>query len=324
METTIRFSVRDKEYSIPNSWEGLTPYHFQALIRDIRSMAEGKLSVAEVRVNYVCRVMGWELKKIKDADGMANLAWLAEQVTFPFTIVYPDNDAALQDLDPETRKLCKRIPPHHLSGVTIARYLSKLPYHYAIDSCFCKQLVPAIHLDDDEIYFAYKIDTSFSRLTCSLTALQFIEARSLIGAPLEQLPLLAAILYYPDRYSSDGAHELAQKFVKLPADELTAIAFNFQAFVNYLFTKTEFKLLTEAESTKVSAISTGALESLYNLSSDGLGDVETVERMNIVQYLTILRKKLIDTVRSLHAARMEKIDIAKETGLPIHIINNIL
>ena len=323
LNPTIDFIVKGTQYSIPNSWEDLTPYLFQALIRDISLMAKGEISIAMVRVNYVCRVMGWKLKKIKNSDGWANLAWLAEQVTFPFTIVYPDNDAALQDLDSETRKLCKRIPPHRLTGITIARYLTKLPYNYAADSCFCKQLIPAIYLDD-ESYSAYKIDTSFNRLTCSLTALQFIEARSLIGGSLEQLPLLAAILYYPDRYSSDGAHSLAHKFVKLPVDELTAIAFNFQAFVNYLFTKTEFKLLTKAKNTKVSAISTGALESLYNLSSDGLGDVDTIERMNILQYLTILRKKLIDTVRSLHSAKMEKVDIANETGLPIHLINDIL
>lgn len=324
LNPTIDFIAKGTQYSIPNSWEGITPYLFQSLIHDIGLMAKGKLSVAMVRVNYVCRVMGWKLKKIKDSDGWANLAWLAEQVTFPFTIVYPDNDAALQDLDSDTRKLCKRIPPHRLTGITIARYLSKLPYNYAVDSCFCKQMIPVIRFNDEELYSAYTIDTSFNRLTCSLTALQFIEARSLIGGSLEQLPLLAAILYYPDRYSSDGAHSLAHKFVKLPVDELTAIAFNFQAFVNYLFTKTEFKLLTEAKNTKVSAISTGALESLYNLSSDGLGDVDTIERMNILQYLTILRKKLIDTVRSLHYAKMEKIDIAKETGLPIHIINDIL
>lgn len=324
LNPTIDFIAKGTQYSIPNSWEGLTPYLFQSLIHDIGLMAKGKLSVAMVRVNYVCRVMGWKLKKIKDSDGWANLAWLAEQVTFPFTIVYPDDDAALQDLDSDTRKLCKRIPPHRLTGITIARYLSKLPYNYAVDSCFCKQMIPVIRFNDEELYSAYTIDTSFNRLTCSLTALQFIEARSLIGGSLEQLPLLAAILYYPDRYSSDGAHSLAHKFVKLPVDELTAIAFNFQAFVNYLFTKTEFKLLTEAKNTKVSAISTGALESLYNLSSDGLGDVDTIERMNILQYLTILRKKLIDTVRSLHSVKMEKIDIAKETGLPIHIINDIL
>jgi hypothetical protein len=46
--------------------------------------------------------------------------------------------------------------------------------------------------------------------------------------------------------------------------------------------------------------------------------------MNVIQYLTILRKKIIDTVRSLHAAQMDKVDIARETRLPIHIINEIL
>lgn len=291
-------------------------------MHDIRSFAEGKISVGMVRVNYVCRVMGWNLQKIKNTDRWANVIWLAEQVTFPFTIVYPDNDSALQELDPETYKLCKKIPPHRLHGITISRYLARLDYKYAVDSCFCKQLVPAIHLDDD-IFLAYKIETMFNRLTCSLTALQFIEARSLLG-PKEQLPLLAAILYYPNRYSSSGAHELAQKFTKVPVDELVSIAFNFQAFINYLFSKTEFKLLTELEETKVSAISTGALESLYNLSSDGFGNIEVIEQLNVIQYLTILRKKLIDTVRSLYAAKMDKMDIAKETKLPIHIINEIL
>ena len=178
LNPTIDFIAKGTQYSIPNSWEGITPYLFQSLIHDIGLMAKGKLSVAMVRVNYVCRVMGWKLKKIKDSEGWANLAWLAEQVTFPFTIVYPDNDAALQDLDSDTRKLCKRIPPHRLTGITIARYLSKLPYNYAVDSCFCKQMIPVIRFNDDELYSAYTIDTSFNRLTCSLTALQFIEARS--------------------------------------------------------------------------------------------------------------------------------------------------
>lgn len=324
LNNTIDFMIKGTQYSIPNSWEALTPYLFKALISDIDSMAKGKLSVAIIRARHICRVMGWDIKKIKDSEGLGNLAWLAEQVTFPFTIVYPDNDAALQELDAETYKLCKRIPPHRLTGITISKYLEKLDYRYAVDSCFCKQLVPAVHIDDDELYSAYTIDTNFNRLTCSLRALQFIEASALIGCTHEQLPLLAAILYYPDRYSSDGAHELARRFVDLPENELTAVAFNFQAFVNYLFTRTEFKLLTESKDTKVSAISTGALESLYNLSSDGLGDVDAVEQMSVIQYLTILRKKLIDTVRSLHAARMDKVDIANETKLPIHIINQIL
>lgn len=323
MENRIIFSVRDEEYSIPNTWEELSPYLYATLIRDIARMATGTLSIAMVRVNYICNVMGWNPSKIKEDEALQNLAWLAEQVTFPFLIEYPDHDEVLNSLDAETRKLCKRIPPHRLTGVTIAKYLKTLNYRYVVDSCFCKQLVPEIEIDD-EFYAGYKIETSFNHLTCSLTALQFIEARNLIGCSQDKLPLLAAILYYPEQYTSEGAHELAKKFRDVPDDTLQAICFNFLSFVNYLFTKTQFKLLTEAKDTKQSAITTGALESLYNLSSDGLGDVDKVERMNVIQYLTILRKKLIDTVRSMYAAKMDSIDIEKETGLPIHIINKIL
>lgn len=323
MENYIEFTAKDTTFRIPNAWEELSPYHYSGLISDILKMATGKLSVAMVKTKHVCRVMGWDPKKIKDEQSFQNLAWLAEQVTFPFVIVYPDNDEALNGLDPATRKLCKRIPPHLLTGVTISKYLSRLDYKYAIDSCFCKQMRSGVTIDDD-IYLSYKIDTSFGHLTCSLTALQFIEARNLISGPLDQLPLLAAILYYPDRYSSDGAHELANSFKTLPNKTLQEIAFNFQAFVNYIFTRTEFKLLTEPKNTKVSAISTGALESLYNLSSDGYGNIDTVEHLNIIQYLAILRKKLIDTVRSLDAAKLDKTKIAEETGLSITTINNIL
>lgn len=323
MENYIEFTVKGQIYRIPNAWEALSGYQFSGLIRDISRMATGEIPVAVVKVNHVCRVMDWEPAKVKDEQSYQNLAWLAEQVTFPFVIVYPNNDEALDGLDPATHKLCKRIPPRQLTGVTIAKYLSRLDYKYAVDSCFCKQMRSDVTIDD-EVYLSYKIDTSFGHLTCSLTALQFIEARNLINGSLDQLPLLAAILYYPDRYSSDGAHELANTFKLLPDETLQEIAFNFQAFVNYLFTRTEFKLLTEPRGIKVSAISTGALESLYNLSSDGYGNVDTIEHLNIIQYLSILRKKLIDTVRSLNAAKMDKAKIAEETGLPITTINNIL
>lgn len=323
MKDTIEFMLHGDTYFIPNSWDLLTPFLFSGLVQDFNRMVKGELSPAMVRVNYVCNVMGWKPKKIKDEDSFQNLAFLAEQVTFPFVILYPDNDLALKDMDPETRKLCKKTPPERLTSLPIARYLSRLDYQFTLDSCFCKQLVPEV-IVNDEIYPAYSIDTSFNVLTCSLTALQYIEARALMGKSVDMLPLLAAILYYPGTYSSAGAHRLASEFASLTEYELQAIAFNFQAFNNYLFSQTEFRLLTASKEGKNSTISTGALESLYNLSNDGLGDITVIEQMNVIKYLTILRKKIIETVRSMSSMKMEKADIEKETGLPIHIINQIL
>lgn len=132
------------------------------------------------------------------------------------------------------------------------------------------------------------------------------------------LPLLAAILYHPGLYDSESAHSLAKSFEKLPDATLQSIAFNFSSFVNYLFTTTQFRILIAGESEKKSLITTGALESLYNLSNDGLGDISAIEQMNIIKYLTILRKKLIETVRSLNFAEIPLWISLKIRGYQFH------
>lgn len=319
----IIFMAGDREFSVPNSWHALTPEQYVGLMRDLVDYAAGKISVGNVRVNHVCRSMGWEMGKVRDESAMQNILMLAEQVTFPFKIEYPDHDAVLEGLDAETYRQCKRVDPFRLQGVPIAHYLQKTDYRYVLDCCFCAQLLPVIELGEEK-YQAYDINLSFGRLSTTLTALQFIEARDLDGGSADSLPLLAAVLYYPGRYSSEGAHRLAVRMQQLDNALLAAIAFNFRAFVNYLFTLTDFKLLTEPRGTSHSAISTGALEALYGLSSDGLGDADQVEHLNLIQYLTILRKKLIDSVRSLHAAKMELTEIEKETGLPVSVIKDII
>lgn len=320
----IRIQCGKYMYSIPNRWELIqNEYEYTQLVRDLIQMAAGKLSPAMVRIRYVCRYFKWDYKKISDEDAYANLVMLSEKVTFIFRISYPNNDEALQGLDDYTYQLCKRIPPERLKGVTLAKVLSRLDYKFTLDLCFCRQFMPYFSIGN--LHFTgYTISTSFDTLSTSLTALQFIEARQLISKGEKMLPLMAAILYHPYPYSSESAHTLASTFEKASLTELHAISLNFQAFVNFLFTKTEYSILTAGRETKKSAISTGALESLYNLSADGYGDITQVERMGLLQYLVILRKKVIESVRSLHAAKMELVDIEKETGLPLSLIKQIL
>ena len=324
MDDYIRIQCGEHMYQIPNRWELIrNDYDYLQLVRDIILMSEGKLSPAMVRINYICRYFGWNYKKIKDEDSFANLVMLAEQVTFVFRISYPNNDEALQGLDDYSYNLCKRIPPERLSGIALAKVLKRLDYRFTLDLCFCRQFMPYLEVDGKH-YTSYTISTSFDTLSTSLTALQFIEARQLIGQGEKMLPLMAAILYHPYPYTSESAHQLADAFKSVPRDKLYAISLNFQAFVNFLFTKTEYSILIAGREVKKSAISTGALESLYNLASDGYGDIIHIERMGLLQYLVILRKKVIESVRSLNAAKMELVDIEKETGLPLSIIKQIL
>ncbi|WP_040555571.1 hypothetical protein [Prevotella disiens] len=318
----IELIYKGETYTIPNSWEALTQKQFIALVRDLARMAQGELAAGVVRIRHLCRIMDWKLKNFRTEEQVANLLALSEQLTFLFLIQYPDNNFALQGLSDADFQRCRRIDPFHLT-LPIARALQRMDYQYTVDLCFAKQLLPEVHIKGKD-YRAYTIDTTYNRITTSLTALQYIEAKELLDQGEETLPLLASILYYEGKYSSEKAHALAPLFAQLSRETLLAISFCFQAFSNYLFSKTSFSLLTKFEEKPLRPITTDAADALYDLSQEGLGNAQEIEQMPLITYLKVLRKKTISAVKDMSGFGYDKAKISTEVGLPISIINKIL
>ena len=286
MKKTISVRANGKVYEIPNSWELLTSDQYLKLIELLSLMENGQYPPGAVKCLFLCYMMKWDLNRIKrDEKVLENFMSIASQITFIF-----------QEKDDK----------------------------FVLDLCFCRQQLPIIFIDK-KAYYGYDINTDFQSLTCSLTALQYIEARQLLDMGEESLPLLAAVLYFgKGQYSSEKAQKLALQFRKLPANTLRAIALNFTAVNNFLFSKTEFSLLTKFLPQKGSSITTDATDALYDLSKDGLGNANQVEKMNVLTYLRILRKKTIEGVKSLKASGMEMAKIADEVGLPLEIVKQII
>lgn len=286
MKKTISVRANGKVYEIPNSWELLTSDQYLKLIELLSLMENGQYPPGAVKCLFLCYMMKWDLNRIKrDEKVLENFMSIASQITFIF-----------QEKDDK----------------------------FVLDICFCRQQLPLIFIDK-KAYYGYDINTDFQSLTCSLTALQYIEARQLLEMGEESLPLLAAVLYFgKGQYSSEKAQKLALQFRKLPANTLRAIALNFTAVNNFLFSKTEFSLLTKFLPQKGSSITTDATDALYDLSKDGLGNANQVEKMNVLTYLRILRKKTIEGVKSLKASGMEMAKIADEVGLPIEVVKQII
>lgn len=286
MKKTISVRANGKVYEIPNSWELLTSDQYLKLIELLSLMENGQYPPGAVKCLFLCYMMKWDLNRIKrDEKVLENFMSIASQITFIF-----------QEKDDK----------------------------FVLDLCFCRQQLPLIFIDK-KAYYGYDINTDFQSLTCSLTALQYIEARQLLEMGEESLPLLAAVLYFgKGQYSSEKAQKLALQFRKLPANTLRAIALNFTAVNNFLFSKTEFSLLTKFLPQKGSSITTDATDALYDLSKDGLGNANQVEKMNVLTYLRILRKKTIEGVKSLKASGMEMAKIADEVGLPIEVVKQII
>ena len=173
------------------------------------------------------------------------------------------------------------------------------------------------------LFYGYRAVMGDGMVSCSLSALQYIEARQLLDRP-DSWPLMAAILYYPAPYDSEGAQKNAELFKTLPADTLKAIAMNFMALNTFIYRKTEFSLLSKFEPGKAKDITTDMSDALYDLCNDGLGNACEVEQLNLMTYLKVLRKKTIDGVRQLHGTGMDMAKIANETGLPPEIITKIV
>ena len=319
----IELVYKGEIHRIPNRWDAMNDRQYIRLVGDFLRMAAGELSAGEVRINWLCDIMGWDKRKFHSEEQIANLVAISEQLTFMFQISYPDNNSVLDGVDEDTYELCRRVDPYRLN-IPLARVLRRLDYQYVVDLCFCAQLIPTVSINN-RTYHAYKIQKDYGSLTCSLTALQYIEARSLIEQGEKSLPLIAAILYYPEKeYSSEHAHALAKEFEVLPLETLTAISFNFQAFNSYLFSKTAFSLLTKFKLKPEHPITTDASDALYDLSKDGLGDSRQIEQMNLLTYLKVLRKKTIDAVRDMKGFGWDKVKISNEVGLPVSIINEIV
>ena len=193
-----------------------------------------------------------------------------------------------------------------------------------LDLCFCRQQLPIIFIDR-KAYYGYEINTDFQSLTCSLTALQYIERASFSIWRGESAAAGSRALFRQGRIflregteAGTAVQKTACQYAHGDSPELTAVN-------NFLFSKTEFSLLTQfAVQPGSCSITTDATDALYDLSKDGLGNARQVEQMNVLTYLRILRKKTIDGVKSLKASGMEVAKIATEVGLPIDIINKIV
>lgn len=311
---------RNRYYKIPNDWSVLSSNEFIFLCGLLRHFATGKMSAGLIRSLFVCKIMNWNPSKIRSNIGLCNLAALSDQITFIFNINYPDSVTSM--LSEKEKVYFKKINPEH-SDLTIARYLAKQDYTFSVDSVFCAQLIPVIEVNKKKLH-SYTINASMDRLTTNLTASQYIDACELISGEEKTLPILASVLYFEGKYSSEKAHERSWMFKSLPVEVLEAIAFNFISFNNFLLKSPAYSILCAGSKTEKNVMSLGPVESLYNLASDGYGDLETVRQMNVLEYLDLNKKKTIDAIRSMNEAKIKVIEIATKTGLPISTIEDII
>ncbi|MCK5560928.1 MAG: hypothetical protein KAJ51_10060, partial [Thermoplasmata archaeon] len=205
------------------------------------------------------------------------------------------------------------------------RWAAKLNHQYVIDAVFARNLLPEITINGRWIH-GYRFELSGNLLTTNLTARRFIDANmaynEYVNDPQpEHLDMLVKTLYFYDQ------PPLLQKSIANISPRVKfAIVLNFQAIMAFLMQKTRYAIIWNRESKPGSEnkLAVGMADTIYRLAKDGFGTVETLDNQNLITYLDLLLKNIIDSVNALHDNEINLGEIAERTGLSIAQIKTII
>lgn len=324
----------NKAYEFPTRWEELSREQFLALMESLIEFIDGKTNAAGCRAMWFCRIAGIDIRK-RDNDNALfweNIYRASDIFRFFFEIQYIDPETRkpkdLHHLPKEIRDKLRRFTPDELPDYPEFRWAAKLKHRHVIDAVFSKNLLSELNING-KFYPGYRFGMDGNILTTSLTAGQFIDALTVYNEYVthqgtEHLNLLIAVLYFRNQ------PEVVKKVVNtMPERVKMGILLNFQAIMAFLMNKTRYAIIWNRDGKDathgVSAkIDVGFADSIYSLAKNGFGTVAAIEKMNLVTYLDLLLKNIVDSVKILHENEINVAEIAERTNLSIAQVQRII
>ena len=320
----------DNEYKFPDSWYDLTPDQYPALVAALLDYTEGIITAENARAIWFCAIADIDpsivMHPTRSQLISENIYRASREFTFFFKLEY---SKSIDHLSREVKKLLYRFPPSDLMQTPEIRWASTLKYKYIPDISFATQLVPELRIKN-EIFNGYQLTLKGNILDTNLKAQQYIDANIIIdeyytSSNYELLNDLLAILYFPGPYDPEKRQLLASKFEVVNTVAKHAVLLNFQAFTQFLARKTKYGIMWHrTKKEKTPEVSVGFGDTLYSLAKLGYGTVDELSHINLMTFLDLSLKNIIDSVSYLHENDVSIIEISDKTGLPVSSIQKLI
>ena len=324
----LTLCLNDKEYEFPNSWEELTQDQYIYLCGLLRKYHQGILNAGEVRIHFFLYVANLKPRRIRRAEKeqlfSENVYRAASMIGFFFKWVY-ENKKSFANFSKELQGQLTHTDPEDLPDNVNVRAARKMKRYMEVDAVFARNLVPGI--PGFKTLKAYRFILEDNFLDTSLTAAQYVDAYSVFENWAEEnesktLDLMCAILYQDKDYSSKRAYESIEVVRRIPIEIKQAILLNYMAIHVFLSQRTKYTILFSGTGTdKKGKITLGFHDSIYSLIKAGYGDVE---KMNLVKFLDLMLKELMDSVQLLHDNEMKLEDIASKAKLSVAQVKSLI
>ncbi len=306
----LEFRLNNNTYYIPDKWEELSEGQFLYLSELLLQYSLGNLSVTEVRAKFFLHLVNLNIEKLPKNDLLfENIYLISRQLTFFLKIEYRDKKQ-FSFFSLETQKFLKRCVPEDLFPSPEIEMASNMEYNFVIDAVFSKNLLTHA---GGAVGYSFNVEGGF--ISTSLTAEDYVQAVALYGAYIESgnpihLKMMAVVLYPGGSSFTDA--------------EQNAVFLNFGAIQSFLY-NTKYGILWKRKSSnRNNKLTVGFMDSIYTLSSEGYGSHIEVKNYNLVTYLDLLLKLLINSVKTLHSYELPLPEIAEKTGLTVEQLNTII
>lgn len=334
----ITVVARNKTINIPDSWEELAPVQYVATVELLFELIEGRLSILEFRLRLLKELTGYKRsKKRYDAETIeqinSNLFVLSERLNFPLKPVY-HNPELLDVVSEELKKILLNnfifdIPQVTVYEDELAMIRSRLNYSVAIHLNMRKNPLPSVETYDAILHGpVFNIDKN-GLVDTDIVAQEYVDAMGFYilyqkTKKEDFLDRLVASLYRPEREKYDS-FQCQQRLIYIQCLDINTrkgILLFFQNIQEYFLNHPVYGILFQGKEDK-NVISLGMENTIYNLSKEGYGTKNEISRLRLDDYLGMLLKMLIDSVKNLRALDKNNQEIASQLHLQIETVMQI-
>jgi hypothetical protein len=332
----ISVKANNRTVEIPSFWEELTAGQYIATVDLLQKLMEKQMPLMDFRLKLLQVLAGYQPSRRYNTHRERineNLYLVSELIQFPLKPVY-ENPDILSVLSPELQALLEFHFPHDITDPKWEGELRMIRgrIRYAASVNFSMKSNPLPFFEYHHTKFlgpAFNID-SLGIVETDLKAMEYIDASEYYQLfqktrMRRYLDRLVSTIYRVDR-ERYKTFECQQKAVLLAAmDESVkhAVLFFFQNIQEFLANHPVYKYLFQKVESNSGKISLGMVTTVYNLSKEGYGTKQQVSEMGLEDYLNMLLKTIMDSIRSLKAQKKPDHDIASELNIPSELIYKV-
>ncbi len=313
----------------PTSWEDLNPVQFITVICILLDFKANKFDARELQLRLYTELSNINSRQILRRD----YEWFEKEIfrnmdKMAFCYKYVYDDPRFKNLELKMQERITKVNPEKIEGEPEAAIASQFKRTIEIDATICKQLIPQIFVGFKKIP-GYHFEAKGDIVDTSMTAEQFVDALTIMSLMAEHgadnyIDLFISTLYC-DEYSSSKSKVNVVRFRKLNPVIKYAVVFNFESILSWLTGETKYKLLFNRKKKNAKSKQTLGFNSIiYSMTEKGYGNIREIAKLNLIEFLELMYKNLVDAVSQLADSKMSREDISKKLNISLELINQIL